>query len=470
MSQAGNGKVFISYKHGTQEHNDRVKALVDSLERSGISTISDIYDLGYGQNLHHFMEQCRDDNTKKVLVLCTPKYASSSDEFEGGVGVEGQLLRNYIYGNPRQTTVLPIFFDEDHKLPKYMESCFALDMSTEELFHAKFEDLLSWINNEPIRRKPTPLVKIKDIAAVRPASVDFYDMTDTQYVDFIDTLCDEVSSKIAEVGFEWVDSTAENLDAAIDKLMPLREFCAKTLIAAARDIEEPEKLVKSIIETVHNKFMTPQDGVRFCRKDYSHVSFFVWEFFLTAICTLMRYEKYLSIAALLQDKYSFGRHHYMYGDCGLQPFVYIRSHTEFLKDNFKYPDNQKYVSYAAWKLREREFAAPLSFEKLRSADIILCQISCIYYRFERTFPWYPLTAQFSRDNSDVMEFWRRLSSRKACQALMPIFNVQDLPSLKNLVNENKSNEKLSYINQQFFFDLIPNIADVIANFEIGERA
>lgn len=470
MSQAAEGKVFISYKHGTEEHNTRVRRLVDMLESVGVSTIFDEYDLEYGQNLHHFMEQCRDDNTKKVLVLCTPKYAASSDDFEGGVGAEGQLLRTFIYEHPKQTTVLPIFFDEDRRLPKYMESCFALDMSTNELLIEKLPDLVRWINDEPKRRRPVPSSSLKTIASDTSAQIDLSDITSAQYIDFIDTFCEDVASKINEVGFEWVDSTAESLDAAIDKLMPLREFCAKTIIAAARDIEEPEKLVKSIIETVHNKFMTLQDVMRFCRKDYSHVSFFVWEFFLTAICVLMRYEKYSSIAALLQDKYSFGRHHYMYGDCGLQPFVYIRPHTEFLKDNFKYPDNQKYVSYAAWKLREREFAAPLSFEKLRAADIILCQISCIYYRFERISPWYPLTAQFSRDNSDVMEFWRRLSSRKACQALMPIFNVQDLPSLKNLVDENKSNEKLSYINQQFFFDFIPNIADVIANFGIGERA
>ena len=163
MSQTSEGKVFISYKHGAEDHNARVKLLVDMLESVGVSTIFDEYDLEYGQNLHHFMEQCRDDNTKKVLVLCTPKYATSSDEFEGGVGTEGQLLRNFIYGHPTQTTVLPIFFDEDRRLPKYMESCFALDMSTSELLIANLPDLVRWINNEPKRRRPVPSSPLKTI-------------------------------------------------------------------------------------------------------------------------------------------------------------------------------------------------------------------------------------------------------------------------------------------------------------------
>lgn len=471
MATDTDGNVFISYKHGDRQHNERVKALVDALERSGIPTISDIYDLQYGQNLHYFMEQCRNDNTKKVLVLCTPKYAASSDEFEGGAGVEAQLLRKFIYGNPTQTTVLPIFFDEDHKLPKYMESCYALDMSTEGAFHASFQDLLDWIENKPRHRKPVPSSSIQTMASNTSAQIDLSDLTNAQYIDFIDVFCEDVASKINEVGFEWVDSTAESLDSAIDKLLPLRELCAARLIAAARDTEEPERLVKSVIETVHNRFMTPQDGVRFCRKDYSHVSFFVWEFFLTAICTLMRYEKYSSIAALLQDKYSFGRYHYVYGgDCGLLPFVYIRPHTEFLEDNFKFPDNIKYVSYAAWKLREREFDVPLSFEKIRATDIFICQISCVYYRFESIFPWFPLTAQFSRDSSEVQRIWRTLSSRKACQAMMPIFNVQDLQSLKILIDDNKFNEKIVGLNRQFFYDYIPNLAEMIPNFEVGERA
>ena len=84
-------KAFISYSWDDDNHKLWVADLATRLREDGVETILDQWHAVPGDQLPQFMETEIRDNDY-VLIICTPRYCIKSDERDGGVGYEGDIM------------------------------------------------------------------------------------------------------------------------------------------------------------------------------------------------------------------------------------------------------------------------------------------------------------------------------------------------------------------------------------------
>lgn len=155
----GHPKLFISYSWTNQEHMDWVLRLASDLRANGVDAILDKWHLREGQDAHSFMEQMvRDENVRKVALICDKKYVERSDKREGGVGAESQIISGELYGNVEQTKFVAISVDSDENgraiLPIFIHSRIYIDFRFDENYARSFEQLLRWCFDKPLYVEP----------------------------------------------------------------------------------------------------------------------------------------------------------------------------------------------------------------------------------------------------------------------------------------------------------------------------
>ena len=69
--------VFISYSWDSNEHCAWVKALAERLRENGVGALLDKWELPFGADRTHFMEQVA--SSEFILVICTPRYATKGN-------------------------------------------------------------------------------------------------------------------------------------------------------------------------------------------------------------------------------------------------------------------------------------------------------------------------------------------------------------------------------------------------------
>ena len=116
MTECAPKRVFISYSHDSQEHEDRVLALSDQLRGDGIEAIIDQYEPNPPEGWPRWMEK-QVDEADFVLAVCTPTYYQrmKGKEKPGvgkGVRWEGHLVYNGLYiGDTVNTKFIPVLLE-----------------------------------------------------------------------------------------------------------------------------------------------------------------------------------------------------------------------------------------------------------------------------------------------------------------------------------------------------------------------
>lgn len=133
-------KIFISYVHEDQEHNDWVGQLANDLQE-GFNVIIDI-DIPLGEDIIKFMEKSVRDSDKVLLIL-TPEYKRKADNREFGAGYETKLITTEIYNNDDTIKFIPIVRKGSFKTsyPMYLGMRNGLDMTKDELYEHNLEIL-----------------------------------------------------------------------------------------------------------------------------------------------------------------------------------------------------------------------------------------------------------------------------------------------------------------------------------------
>jgi tetratricopeptide (TPR) repeat protein len=117
QKKVGPPRVFISYSHGTRQHNDRVLELAQQLRRDGIDAELDQF---HQHELVHWPrwceEQLRPGKSDFVLCVCTPEYKRRIEgrvKADVGKGVfwEGAHIYNYLYNEKGNRRFVPILLD-----------------------------------------------------------------------------------------------------------------------------------------------------------------------------------------------------------------------------------------------------------------------------------------------------------------------------------------------------------------------
>ncbi len=156
-------KVFISYSHDSEEHNNRVLQLANALRNQGIDVELDRYHSRPVQGWPIWCEeQLRPENAAFVLMICTPIYRqrienqTAADEGRG-VYWEGKLIYNYLYNAKGNERFLPVLLpgtkEEDIPLP--LQGMTRYNLEAFELSDPGYRDLYRELTSQPAILKPT---------------------------------------------------------------------------------------------------------------------------------------------------------------------------------------------------------------------------------------------------------------------------------------------------------------------------
>ena len=84
-------RVFLSYSHDSEGHQEWVLRLATDLRKNGIDASLDQWDLSLGQDVAAFMT-AGISTADRVLLVCTEKYVQKAEAGTGGVGFERLIV------------------------------------------------------------------------------------------------------------------------------------------------------------------------------------------------------------------------------------------------------------------------------------------------------------------------------------------------------------------------------------------
>jgi hypothetical protein len=147
--------VFVSYSHDTAEHKRWVGELAAKLVKSGVEVILDQWDTGPGDDLPKFMEKAI-GRADRVLLICSDAYVQKADDGQGGAGYEAMIVTGELAKNLAMNKFIPIIRQShgNKKKPKFLETKYHIDVSEDNEFEERFEELLREIHKTPKHPKP----------------------------------------------------------------------------------------------------------------------------------------------------------------------------------------------------------------------------------------------------------------------------------------------------------------------------
>lgn len=137
-------KVFISYSWDNNQHEEWVMAFANELRQKGVDATIDKFITQQGtMNLNRMMIESIKDSEFTIIVM-TPNYAERADEFIGGVGLESQLLLNFIQNEPSR--IIPVLRScsemRTRAVPFYLKGFEYIDFSDSSNFEDRLNDIL----------------------------------------------------------------------------------------------------------------------------------------------------------------------------------------------------------------------------------------------------------------------------------------------------------------------------------------
>jgi hypothetical protein len=121
-------RVFISYCHTSEEHEEWVTALGTFLRESGIEARLDLWHLRRGMDLPQFMTN-ELSMAERVVLVSDEKYAEKADGRVGGVGWETMLVQGDMANLPPDSTKYVVIVRGDNVdagLPRFLKTKFVI--------------------------------------------------------------------------------------------------------------------------------------------------------------------------------------------------------------------------------------------------------------------------------------------------------------------------------------------------------
>jgi hypothetical protein len=154
-----NPKLYVSYSWSGPDHEAWVLQLATELREVGIDVILDKWDLREGHDAHAFMERMVTDETiKKVALICDRVYVEKANNRSGGVGTETQIITPDIYAKQDQSKFVAVIVERDEDgnpcVPAYYRSRIYIDFTDPSSYVDSSEQLIRWVYDEPVHKKP----------------------------------------------------------------------------------------------------------------------------------------------------------------------------------------------------------------------------------------------------------------------------------------------------------------------------
>jgi hypothetical protein len=154
-------KVFVSYSWDNDDHKNWVRELATRLRNAGIDVILDQWHLVPGDQLPEFMERAVRESDY-VLIICTHKYNERSNNRQGGVGYEGDIMTAEVLSTHNQRKFIPILrqLPWNKSAPSWLSGKYYIDLSSSPYPQNYYDDLVTTLLG--IREKAPPIGSIKN--------------------------------------------------------------------------------------------------------------------------------------------------------------------------------------------------------------------------------------------------------------------------------------------------------------------
>jgi hypothetical protein len=169
-------KAFISYSWEDQDHRAWVLDFATRLRADGVDATIDQWHAVPGDQLPAFMESAIRLNDY-VLIICTPRYGQRSDNRQGGVGYEGDIMSAEVLVGANHRKFIPILRKgkwEDAS-PSWLRGKYYIDLCSSPYSEQNYNDLLVTIhgvrNSAPAIGKPFSTVQDRP-TTVPPAQAE----------------------------------------------------------------------------------------------------------------------------------------------------------------------------------------------------------------------------------------------------------------------------------------------------------
>ncbi|MCE7915914.1 MAG: TIR domain-containing protein [Nitrosomonas sp. PRO4] len=230
-SNVGMIKAFISYSWDNDDHKNWVRELATRLRGDGVDVTLDQWHLVPGDQLPEFMERAVRESDY-VLIVCTHKYRERSNNRQGGVGYEGDIITAEFMATRNQRKFIPILRQQSwgESAPNWLSGKYYIDLSSSPYPQKYYDDLLTTLLGTREKAPPiktTPKVETPDKTASQftniVSSVDFDEIVITGViVDQISTPINDGSrgSALYKIPFrlskrppsEWAELFVQNWD------------------------------------------------------------------------------------------------------------------------------------------------------------------------------------------------------------------------------------------------------------------
>jgi hypothetical protein len=452
-----NPKAFISYSWSSPEHEEWVLKLAEELVENGVDVIIDKWNLREGGDKYAFMEKMvTDESIKKVICICDKLYAEKADGREGGVGTETQIITPELYNKVEQQKFVAVIseVDADGKpyLPTFLKNLIYIDLSNYDFRVKNFEQLIRWVFDKPLHRKPQ---------IGKPPDYLFKDRkvlgTTSRHRQAIEAL---KQSKNTAPGFcqEYFDTFAENLETfrikrevgkefddqvfeSIEEFLPYRNECVDLFMVIVRYRPDTEMygIIHRFLERILPYGFRPEGITSGFEEDYDNFKFILSELFIYAIASLLKNERFDGVNQLLEQEYYFQSESYDAPESRMVSYLRFNFNPSSLSNrhkrlNLNRPDPLAHMH------KERATRNDLSFNDVMQTEFVL------FLRSElRGSCWFPHSLRYkslwAAPSPTPFEIFARAQSERYFNRMKIVLGINNKDKLLELINEYRSRQR-----------------------------
>lgn len=441
-------KLFISYSWTNSVHEKWVLNLSTELRESGVDVILDKWELREGNDKILFMEKMvNDPEVKKVVMVCDELYMEKANGRKGGVGTETQIISKEIYENQSQDKFVAVLPRKDLNgnpfLPTYYNSRIFIDLSEEERYAENFEQLLRWIFDKPLNKKPE-LGKIPRFLFEEPSvslgtssifkrtadairnSKAFAQGSIEEYLDIFSTNLSQF--RLTSLGKDDFDS---QVDKNITNFLPYRNEYIQLVVLIAQYSPTNESISKihRFLEILLSYMERPIHINQWSERDFDNYKFIIHELFLYTIAIFLKYEKFELCNHLLKSLYyipnnlEFGRES-------------VVTFHEFRKPIHRFIERSRQLrifSFRANLLKERSNGVGVDFRLLVQSDFILFMRSQIKVETS-LMSWWPELSVYMLEQYGPFEIFSRSKSKQYFERIKGLIGIMKLEEIDDWLN------------------------------------
>lgn len=434
VQESTSPKVFISYSWSSPEHEAWVLALATDLEESGIHVVLDKWELREGADKYAFMEKSiTDPSIRKVIVVCDRLYMEKADGRKGGVGTETQIISKEVYEQVVPTDQVQKFVavitekDEHDRpyLPTFLRSRIHIEMSTPELRSQNLEQLVRWVYDKPLHRRPDrgkPPAYLNDDDRISLG-------TTARFRHALESLKQNKTSAPVAVR-DYLEVFAENLEslrleykedrdfddkvvASIESFLPYRDEAVNLFLAVARYRAEEEMFVAlhEFFERLLPYTLWPPGRSSWYSVNADNFNFIIHELFLYVIAALIKHGRFTGVDHLTSRGYYVrpGSPELKDDHIGMLPFNFFCGDLRILEHRNRRLQLES-LSVHSDMLMERANRRDLTLEELMQADFSLYLRDQLHEDRVHYRVWFPHTLLFAAGRHQPFEIFIRAQS------------------------------------------------------------